>query len=87
MIIITFGYRYRKQIIIGVILLVLIGSLTFYLLYQRKNHKESDKTVSLLKKKETKEEKEKIVVSEEYRVDIKGEIMQPGIYSVELILE
>ncbi len=82
MLIITFKYRYRKQIIIGVfILILLVGgtTLTIFMLQSNKKDK-SDIVVSTstntLKKKPKKEN------SENYKVDIKGEILTPGIYTL-----
>lgn len=82
MLIITFKYRYRKQIIIGIfILILLVGgtTLTIFMLQSNKKDK-SDIVVSTstntLKKKPKKEN------SENYKVDIKGEILTPGIYTL-----
>lgn len=82
MLIITFKYRYRKQIIIGVfILILLVGgtTLTIFMLQSNKKDK-SDIVVSTstntLKKKPKKEN------IENYKVDIKGEILTPGIYTL-----
>ncbi len=82
MLIITFKYRYRKQIIIGIfILILLVGgtTLTIFMLQSNKKNK-SDLVVSTstntLKKKPKKEN------IENYKVDIKGEILTPGIYTL-----
>lgn len=82
MLIITFKYRYRKQIIIGIfILILLVGgtTLTIFMLQSNKKDK-SDIVVSTstntLKKKPKKEN------IENYKVDIKGEILTPGIYTL-----
>ncbi len=82
MLIITFKYRYRKQIIIGIfILILLVGgtTLTIFMLQSNKKDK-SDIVVSTstntLKKKPKKEN------IENYKVDIKGEIITPGIYTL-----
>lgn len=82
MLIITFKYRYRKQIVIGIfILFLLVGGtiLTIYM-FQSDNKDKSDLVVSTatnsLKKKSKKEN------IENYKVDIKGEILTPGIYTL-----
>ncbi len=82
MLIITFKYRYRKQIVIGIfILFLLVGGtiLTIYMFQSDKKDK-SDLVVSTatnsLKKKSKKEN------IEDYKVDIKGEILTPGIYTL-----
>ena len=80
MIFITFHYRYRKQIIIGIIIFILIGSITTFTIINLKDKpKDNDLIVvqKKIKKKETKKE-----IKEEYQVDIKGEIASPGIYKV-----
>lgn len=82
MLIITFKYRYRKQIIIGIfILILLIGGTTLTIFMVQSNKKDkSDLVVSTstnsLKKKPKKEN------IENYKVDIKGEILTPGIYTL-----
>ena len=74
MIFITFGYRYRKQIAIGILFIILlIGTGIF--LYTRDYEEEK---VVIEKKVEKNAE-----TQEEYiPVDIKGEINSPGIYSM-----
>lgn len=86
MIIITFGYRHRKEIILGVIILIIIsiivGLTIFY--YQKNNKKEKKKEI--VEVEETDELKIKDKAKEEleieYKVDIKGAINVPGIYSM-----
>lgn len=80
----TFKYRYRKQIIIGVFLLVVlitIGvSITMY--YSKYEKKEPEEEI-IVKKEDTKKDKEEDTKEQEMlKVDIKGEIMYPGIYSL-----
>ena len=72
---ITFQYRYRKQIIGGVILLLFITGITIYFV----SAKEEKKEEIVVEKKETKKkvEKESMI-----SVDIKGEVNRPGIYTV-----
>ncbi len=76
----TFHYRYRKQILLGVMILFLLGGLTTFLVikYPKKKTVKEEKTV-LVKKKKVEEKR-----SEKYTVDIKGEIMTPGIYEVDI---
>lgn len=82
----TFKYRYRKQIIIISIIVILIGSITGLLVWK---YLIKDKTESIKENKEivktNKKSLEKKVVDniEKYKVDIKGEINNPGIYSLE----
>lgn len=91
MILITFKYRYRKQIIIVTIILILIISISIpsVIKYQSSKKKDSknkiitttsDKKNNLLKKdsEDNKEEQPKLL-----KIDIKGEIISPGIYTLE----
>lgn len=81
--IITFKYRYRKQIIIGIsILLLIIIIIVFSVLSYQKEPEETEPLIIEEKKqkkdtKKLKEEKEEVV-----KVDIKGAINLPGIYSL-----
>ena len=73
--IITFKYRYRKQIMIGIVIaIVLIGiiSSSIYFLTIIKEDKVIEKN-SINKKEESKEK---------IKVDIKGQINNPGIYEL-----
>ena len=75
----TFQYRHRKQIrIIGIILILLIGTISSILYYHPISKKE--KKEEIVKKKEPiqKETKEE----ETIKVDIKGQVAFPGIYSL-----
>ena len=80
---ITFTYRHRKEIIIGIIafiiiILIIVASLIFY---NKQDNKKEEVVVkennSLIKTEEKKEIKET-----EYKVDIKGQINLPGIYTM-----
>ena len=74
-------YRYRKQIIIGVILLfILVGGISFGVYQFQHKKKEKPKTSIVLSKKKEKKEVEEEV--ELLQVDIKGEVRTPGIYQV-----
>lgn len=82
MLIITFKYRYRKQIVIGIFILFLLvgGTILTIFMFQSDKKDKSDLVVSTatnsLKKKSKKEN------IENYKVDIKGEILTPGIYTL-----
>ena len=78
----TFKYRYRKQIIIGIISFILIVSImTFSVLsFNKKEKEEEEKTILLANK--TKRTSKKLKNSGECKVDIKGEINMPGIYTM-----
>lgn len=76
----TFKYRYRKQIIIGLIIFILIGSITTFTIFQLKDKPKDNELIVVKKKKKQKQIQKE--VSEEYQVDIKGEIASPGIYKV-----
>ncbi len=82
MIIITFHYRYRKQLIIGGVVLSIIVLITILLFKNSPKIKKSQDS-SIVKKtssiKKTSPEKENIV---EYKIDIKGEVLNPGIYTM-----
>ncbi len=82
----TFHYRYRKQIIIATtivfcLIIVISGVIYFY-------KPDEAKTISTIKiSKDQKDSKQKETQTEEikdkYMVDIKGEVVSPGIYELE----
>lgn len=82
----TFKYRYRKQIIIVMILFIIVGSGGFFLFQELKGDRKLKKEETLLtiEKKEDKsakkEEEEKEV---QIMVDVKGEVVNPGIYTLD----
>ena len=78
----TFKYRYRKQIIIGVIVLIIITGMGIFTYNQFRKRKPVLKSTTILKKKEIQEENKNLAL-EEYKVDIKGQVAVPGIYSVQ----
>lgn len=81
---ITFQYRYRKQILIGILLILILGVPAGFFGYQKimKNTKKDiKKEVIPLEKKESKTAKVEIL-DESYKVDIKGQIINPGIYTL-----
>lgn len=76
----TFHYRYRKQIILGISLVIVlattISSVIYF--YEPKKEKKIEKVaVEKIKKETKKEDTEKL-----YMVDIKGEVISPGIYEL-----
>lgn len=76
----TFKYRYRKQIIIGVIIFIVVGSLSGFGIYKYiKSPKKKKNEIVVERKLEKKEEKRE---DNTIQVDIKGEINNPGIYKV-----
>lgn len=82
MIQITFHYRYRKQIIIGLISsIVIISAIVLVIIYYPKEKEKSDNSfASLIKKEQTKSTEEESGVM--YTVDIKGQVITPGIYTM-----
>lgn len=77
----TFHYRYRKQIIIGVIIFLVLAITTFMITYNYlTNKKENNKEITIEKKEPIK--KEEVVKENYFQVDIKGEIISPGIYKL-----
>lgn len=75
----TFHYRYRKQILIGVIILLFISTTTFFII-KNNNHtvkKTTKKKIIVEKKKEIKKDDINYI-----EVDIKGEVISPGIYKL-----
>lgn len=85
----SFTYRYRKQIIAVFLFLFVVsgGGLFLYRYSSRKKGSVSKKEVLLASKKEKKEDQDstkEIQEQEEevYLVDIKGEVVNPGLYSL-----
>ena len=79
-VIITFKYRYRKQIILGVIIFIIIGGVVGFCIYKFKDNFKSKKEDIVVEKKLVKRKEE---VIEKIQVDIKGQINYPGIYKVD----
>ncbi len=75
--IITFKYRYRKQIILGVIIFILLGGVVGFCIYKFKDNSKEDIVV------EKKLVKKKADIKDKIQVDIKGQINYPGIYKVD----
>ena len=80
----TFTYRHKKQIILctfGLVLLLVVASI---FIIKNINFKDKeDENIVLNTKKDIKKDKEEEDVSDiYYQVDIKGEVINPGIYTV-----
>lgn len=85
MIKITFHYRYRKQILIGtIILIVIIICISLGIIYYPKLSKEKTKDIITEPQKNTlkKDDSTKEELAINYKVDIKGQIKNPGIYTM-----
>lgn len=74
----TFAYRNRKIIMLGILIVLGIASTIIYIVLHVPEKEEEIEEISMIEKKEEKEE-----IIEKYKVDIKGEIIAPGIYSLE----
>lgn len=79
---ITFQYRYRKQIIIGITIFIIIISITTVGIYQLQTKKKNKKAEIIIEKKSFSKTTEKEEIEKQYKVDIKGQINSPGIYSL-----
>ena len=79
-VIITFKYRYRKQIILGVFIFIVIGSLVGFCIYKFKDSFKSKKEDIVVENKLVKKKSTSI---DKIQVDIKGQINYPGIYKVD----
>ena len=80
MIKITFHYRYRKQIIIASTILIFIAITSILYISNRPKKQLKVEKTNITLKKDKKETKEEVI--EEYKVDIKGEVVNPGIYTL-----
>ena len=84
----TFKYRHRKAILLIIGIILLIGGLSTYFILNKDNSKkeivlEKKLVKNTTKKEKLKEEKKEEEKKEMVLVDIKGEIINPGIYSLE----
>lgn len=75
----TFKYKYRKQILIGILLVLIIGAGITSVVFNYLNKPKEPKKALVLKKKTEAKKEEDITY---LKVDIKGEINAPGIYSM-----
>ena len=80
----TFTYRHKKQIILctfGLVLLLVVASI--FIIKNINFEDKEDENIVLNTKKDIKKDKEEKDVSDiYYQVDIKGEVINPGIYTV-----
>ena len=77
---ITFTYRYKKQILVGIITVIIISIIIFFIIMktpEKENEIIIEEPQITNKKKVKKEEKKEL-----YKVDIKGEVNNPGIYTL-----
>ena len=80
----TFTYRHKKQIILcglGLVLLLVVASIFIYKNFTATD-KEDENIVLNTKKDIKKDEEEEKTSDVYYQVDIKGEVINPGIYTV-----
>lgn len=78
----TFHYRYRKQIIIiSIIVIMIISSISAFIYCYEPPKKKTIDTIKIKKKEEHPDTEED--VKKTYMVDIKGEVIAPGIYELE----
>ena len=79
----TFKYRYRKQILIFSFIIILIGSSIFsYFYFFKPDKKESKSSVLLSSVKSKKKKKVNKEENTEIMVDVKGEVLNSGIYTL-----
>lgn len=82
----SFGYRHKKEILICIILIILLGCGGVYFYKFNLNNKDEKKITEdnlIVKKKNSNNLKKKTGNNETlYKVDIKGEINNPGIYAL-----
>ena len=79
---ITFGYRHRKIIVLVVFIFLIISSITGYFIYKNYNKKDNKSNILITKKKEEEKKDENVFEEKEIKIDIKGEINLPGMYSM-----
>ena len=79
----SFHYRYRKQIVIGLLIVIIIGNIGGFVIYKYQTLPK-EKTIDTVKVQKIKKEKKEETIEkvEEYMVDIKGEVNNPGIYKL-----
>lgn len=74
----SFKYRYRKQIIIGIILFIIISGIIGFSIYKFSDSDDEEVEEKVVEKKISTNK-----TDDKYQVDIKGEINYPGIYKVD----
>ena len=77
----TFKYRYRKQIILGIIIFIVVSGIVGFSIYTFKDKFKVKKKDIVVEKNIQK--KKNIDSLDKIQVDIKGEINYPGTYKVE----
>ncbi len=89
----TFKYRYKKQIILGSIVLLILLGIGGFIVQKSFSKKEDKKEITSMKiaKKKTSSsfvkedsEKESATKDEEIFVDIKGQVVMPGTYKMKI---
>lgn len=80
----TFKYRYRKQILLSISIFIVVLSIVIGIYFSiEKKEKKSTKTMLTEKKVKIKKKEEKEEESpQEIMVDVKGEVMNSGIYTL-----
>ena len=83
----TFHYRYRKQILIITVIVTIIIAMTGFGIYKYQTRPKKTIDTVKIKKETTKKDSDAPEVQqekeiEEYMVDIKGEVVTPGIYKL-----
>ena len=80
----SFKYRYRKQIIISVVFILIVACTIIKGNFFEKEEKVEEKKIDsiVLKKKKDKKNKNNEKEDEEIMVDVKGEVITPGIYKL-----
>ena len=76
----TFTYRHKKELIMGLIILIIISISIFLIIKYRPKPKKESKKETI--EKNIVEEKVKEEKEEEYKVNIKGAVITPGLYSL-----
>lgn len=76
----SFHYRYRKQIIIVIFILTIIGVSSFFIVKNIMSNKKKEKDEVIVEKSI---EKKEVETKELLQVDIKGEVINPGIYELD----
>ena len=78
----TFKYRYRKQILFSLCLIILVAGTIFYFIINNNDKKEIVKETKLITKKKKRKKikkKEKTIM-----VDVKGQVINKGIYKLKI---
>ena len=76
----SFHYRYRKQIIIVIFILAILGVSSFFIVKNIMSNKKKEKDEVIVEKSI---EKKEVETKEVLQVDIKGEVINPGIYELD----